>query len=415
MQKTLTRAALALATLALSTFAAAKKPSEYTVEDFFRLEEYSSMVLSPDGNRLAALAPLKGRNNLVVIDLAKRAPQVITNFSSLDVANFVWINNERLCLRVADGQEASGQFNYKGTYCVDHDGENLRNFSQIRDRALFIDFLALPLDGSPDAIVAMRERSRDTQDVYRFNTKTARYELLTEDSPGFVVRWIVDRNYVPRVAVSQAERKRGNPKNLRTVWYRDGAGAKWEKLFEFPMIGGWAVEEQYIPLAFDYDNATLYIAHNAGRDKLAIYKYDTKARKMGELVLEDPLVDVDARPVYPVQLLFSRTQKKLLGVQYEADRRKVKWLDPDMDRLQKSLDATFPKTTNSITLPALSDKRALIFAQSDTDAGMYHLLDRTKPSMSRSSGSASGSSPRTWPSASSSPTRRATGWTSAPG
>jgi hypothetical protein len=72
------------------------------------------------------------------------------------------------------------------------------------------------------------------------------------------------------------------------------------------MIGGWAVEEQYIPLAFDYDNTTLYIAHNAGRDKLAIYKYDTKARKMGELVLEDPLVDVDARPVYPAQLLFSR-------------------------------------------------------------------------------------------------------------
>ena len=385
MLTTVSRAAVcAAALLALPSAWAQKTAADIPVETFFKKPQYQQMALSPDSEHLAALTPFKGRNNLVVIDLARRTRSVITSFESLDVANFYWVNNERLCLRVADGEEVSGRQNYRGTYCVDSDGKDLHDFTKLGVRRdsmggfSSITPLAIANDGSADVYVAMPERTRDSLDVYKFDTKSGRYQILTFDSPGSVQRWVLDRNNVPRVAVSVPDRKSKSAPQYRQIWYRDGADSKWEKIFEAEMIGdAWTVGDAVSPLAFDYDNTTLYVASNIGRDKAAIYKYDTKTRKMGELVYEHPLMDVND----PADLVFSRPLKKLVGIRVDADKPTFKWFDPELDKLQKQLDATYPKTFNYLTLPAASEKKALIYAVSDTDPGMYLLLDRTKPSI----------------------------------
>src|SRR6476469_465081 len=93
----------ALAWLASPVWAAApQKPSEIPVESFYRHAGFTRMALSPDAGKLAAIVPNNGRGNLVVIDLAKSTRNVITNFSSIDVAQFYWVDNQRLCMRVAD-------------------------------------------------------------------------------------------------------------------------------------------------------------------------------------------------------------------------------------------------------------------------------------------------------------------------
>ena len=50
----------------------ALKARQIPVETFFRRAEFNQMILSPSGDKLAAVSPLKGRGNLVVIDLNKR-------------------------------------------------------------------------------------------------------------------------------------------------------------------------------------------------------------------------------------------------------------------------------------------------------------------------------------------------------
>lgn len=82
-------AALALAAVPV---AAQQKASEIPVETFMKRAENQSMSLSPDGKLLAALTPLNGRDNLVVVDLAKRTRTTITSFSSADVSEFSWVN-----------------------------------------------------------------------------------------------------------------------------------------------------------------------------------------------------------------------------------------------------------------------------------------------------------------------------------
>lgn len=365
-----------VATLALG-FAAAvpaqKSARDIPVETFFKRGQYGSMQLSPNGSRLAALVPLKGRNNLVVLDVAKRTRSVITSFDALDVANFYWVNNERLCFSVADGQDVTGRFNYRGSYCINQDGSGVRDFTRFALRGLTL--LARTHDGSAKAYVGMAARTRDSQDVYLLDTETGRSELLTFDSPGRVSQWVVDRNNVPRVAVSIPKRENSDALEWTQVWYRDGQDAKWEKLWEYSEFADGARGDVYSPIAFDFDNTTLYVSTNAGRDKRAIYKYDTKARRMGELVLEHPLVDLSGG------LYFSRAQKKLLGISVDAEQPSMKWLDPAMDTLQKQLDATLKGTINSIRLAPDNENVALVVAHSATDAGMYHLLDRAKPSL----------------------------------
>jgi dipeptidyl aminopeptidase/acylaminoacyl peptidase len=364
---------LALAFLALpAAVLAQKRPADIPVEDFFKRPQYTQMILSPDGHKLAAITPLKGRDNLVVVDLDKRTHKVITAFESLDATGIFWVNNTRLCLRVINGQEVTGEPNYRGMYCINADGEDLRNFTTVGGvggrRGLAP--VSPVFDESGEYIMEMRQRSRRSSDLYRFNTVTGRYQILTADSPGDVTGWVLDRNLVPRIAVSVPERADKGKPRVASVWHRASADAKWEKLWEFRTR--WVDDDHFEPVAFDFDNETLYVSTNKGRDKAAIYAYDTKSRKLGGLLLEHPLMDVTSG------LLFSWKRKKLVGVHLDADKPLTVWTDPDFARLQRTVDATLPKTLNVISPGRENEKRVLVYAYSDVDPGTYYLFDDEK-------------------------------------
>ena len=357
----------------------ALKARQIPLETFMRRAEFNQMVLSPNGEKLAAVSPLKGRGNLVVIDLGKRSRQVITSFVQMDVADFQWINNKRLCLRVADGQDATGAITYRGSYCINDDGSDMRDFTRLGVAASgasgsgkLVDMTPIRSAGtdSPEYIMQMRYRSNDSADLYRFNTESGKISLLTFDSPGKVSSWVMDRNRVPRIAVRDADRVGSETWTMRSIWHRANEGAQWEKIYEYKRTWGNPLGDMMDPIAFDFDNTTLYVSSNiGGRDKRAIYKYDTANKQLGELVFEHPLIDVTGG------LLFSTEKKKLVGIRYSAELPTTKWLDPDLDSLQKQLDATLPGNVNQIGVTEEKTKRLLVTSVSPTNAGEYFLYD----------------------------------------
>jgi dipeptidyl aminopeptidase/acylaminoacyl peptidase len=339
-----------------------KAAKDLPIEQWFRRGEFQNMSLSPNGTKLAAVSPFKGRGNLIVVDLEKRTRAVITSFETMDVADFIWINNKRLCLRVADGQEVTGRVNYRGQYCVDADGTGLRDVTQVKGRPANINFLRGVSDDSDEAYVVMNERSRDSVDAFIFNTRNGQYKLLSFDSPGRVQSWVLDRNGIPRAAVRQEA-----DDNTSTVWVRDGEGAPWAKIHSYT----WS-EAELEPLAFDWDGNTMYVATNVpSNDRKAIYKYDVKARKLGELVHGHPMVDVDGG------LLFDTVKKKLMGVRYQADKPQHVWFDEEMANLQAQIDATLKGQTNTLR-PTSDRKKVLISSASDRNPGAYFLYDAEK-------------------------------------
>lgn len=351
-----------------------KSASAIPVDVFFRKAEFTNMSISPDGNLLAALSPKGGRNNLVVIDLAKRTVTPITNFEKQDVFSFQWISNKRIFLRAVTSIDITGRAEYRGSFAVDVDGKNLRDLTFPGRKGApgsggswaGFGIMSRTYDGSEDVIVAMDARVYGFPDVYRYNTRTGEHKLLTFDSPGRTTNWILDQNLVPRIAVRVEDRKDLNSPRLFTIWHRTGEGAPWERIGETDSVTG---AGRIQPIAFDFDNKTLYVASGADRDKLAIYKYDIENKKLGERLVQHPLIDLRGG------LLFSRTRKALVGISYDADKPDIAWFDEKMAGLQGGIDKALPGTHNTFYLPDEDVKRALVFAVSDTHPGSYYLLD----------------------------------------
>ena len=345
--------------------------AEIPVETFFKRPDVSSMQLSPNGEMLAALANFNGRDNLIVVDIAKKTRHVVTSFEKFDVFTFAWVNNKRLYLRVAEARDVLNRAKYIGTYAIDVDGGNLRNLTDLvggkapsgTSSVADIEPLARTDDGTDDMIVEMNHPRFEAADVHRMDTKTGRSKKrLTFEAPADTVDYVLDWDLIPRVALSLEPRKA-----MYTLWYRDGLESPWVELMTYPYGNG---VERIRALRFNADNKTLFVASNIGRDKAAIYTYDPKAKKLGDLVFEHPLIDVWG------DLLFEYKSRKLLGVRFTADKSTTIWIDPDLQKLQRQIDASLPGKINVISRAVDNPNRVLIRSYSDTDPGRYFLLNR---------------------------------------
>jgi dipeptidyl aminopeptidase/acylaminoacyl peptidase len=348
------------------------KSSDIPVEVFFRQAAYGKMQLSPNGKRLAVITPQNGRSNLSVIDLKERKVNAITGLADYDVGNFSWVDDSRVYFETANLGDASGEIYLRGRYAVDIDGKNLRNLASPTSKtqyqqgtANYFAVLGRANDETGELIVQMNERSKFFPDVYRFDTRTGAYKLLTYDTPGNVIHWVIDKDNVPRIAVRLGERTiKSKPAGV-SIWHRATANSKWELLTN---LNDTSFTPSILPLAFDYDNSTLYVSSTVDRDKRAIYKYDIAKKQLGDLIAE--------------HLIFSRDKRKLVGISYSADMPGTAWIDDDFAKLQNRIDKTFPKTQNEIS-SINSDSFMLIQTVSDRDPSTYYLYNTEKGSVER--------------------------------
>ena len=167
-----------------------KTAADIPVGEFFRLPRYSQMAMSPNGRKLAAVAPVNGRENLVVIDLDSKQSTAVTDFKTVDVNWFTWVDDGRLIFRASNRELETGVWRRGAMIAIDTDGKNSRNLAQ--DVRGSFDILARTRDGSGELIISTHLRDIQSEDVYRYDTRTGRTRLLTFDSPGRVVDWVLD-------------------------------------------------------------------------------------------------------------------------------------------------------------------------------------------------------------------------------
>ena len=356
-----------LATATSPTYATA---ADIPVSEFFRLPSYSQMAMSPDGKKLAALAPVNGRENLVVIDLEKRTSSPVTSLDYVDVADFLWLTDQRLFFRTSDRQLESGvEQRYRGYFAADIDGTNSRNLAP--DRKMLRIF-AVARDGSGDLIVGKKVDSKSSESVLRINTRTGRSGTLTFKNPGDVTDWAIDRTGAVRAAQRLEPREAPDKARRQTLWFRQGGDDDWQQ------IGESAEERSGVrPLAIDADNQTLIVASRGGKDRIALYRYDIAKKQLGALLYEHPWLDINS------DLIRHPVTGGVLGVKYSAEMPGVRWFDQRYADMQLALDQALTSTVNSIS-PGPDDAPFLVvFAQSTTDAGTYYLFDTKKRSLER--------------------------------
>lgn len=366
-----------LSSLLLAVLPAAAQPAppyktaaDIPVSEFFRLPSYSQMAMSPDGKKLAALAPVNGRENLVVIDLARRTSSAVTRFDLVDVSDFRWLTDQRLFFRTADRQLETGTAQrYRGYFAADIDGTNSRNLAPDRKP---LRILTVARDGSGDLIVGKAVDSRTSESVLRINTRTGRSSTLTFKNPGDVTGWAIDATGAVRAAQRLEPRESPDKARQQTLWFRNGADDDWQQ------IGGSTDERSGVrPLAFDADNRTLIVAARGGKDRIALYRYDIEKKQLGALLYEHPWLDIAS------DLIRHPVTGGVLGVRFSAEMPGVRWFDARYADMQSALDQALPGTVNTIS-PSPDDAPFLVvFAQSSTDAGTYYLFDTKKRTLER--------------------------------
>ena len=182
------------------------------VQDLFRSPDVLRPTLSPDGNYLVFLARSGNRLGLAVIDIEKRTSRMIVTLPDADIIEHYWVNSTRLVFVTGNVFDAAGTvspWRTGGLFAVDRDGGDTRRLAlpmgdgrSLIIRPRYTRVMATLADGGDHIIVAANERDFDSSDVYRLNTRSARKTLLSYDNPGDVQLWALDRDGLPRAALS---------------------------------------------------------------------------------------------------------------------------------------------------------------------------------------------------------------------
>jgi dipeptidyl aminopeptidase/acylaminoacyl peptidase len=338
----------------------AAPPPILPVETFFKKANIAQVTFSPDGKRIACLVPYERRMNLAVIDLEKKTKNLLTTFKDNDVGSLLWANDQRLIFtKTSDGQPGAAVYaiNRDGTEGVLLVGGAAEAGTERQANSEFRGLLARLPDDPRNFLVLGALSGAQGPDVCVMNLKTGKLTLEIAN-PGWVRRWILDRNRVVRAAVAVQGA-------TTTVLLRDPTKGTFTPVHSHQEDApGW------LPLAFDGDNRTLFVASNLGRDTRAVYRFDTQTRTLGELVHADPVYDVES-------VLWDEAKKKIVAIPVNAERPRLHWLDPESAALQQRIDTSLRDTVNRLLVASPDGSRRLVSATSDRDPGVYYLFDST--------------------------------------
>ncbi|HEX7613881.1 MAG TPA: S9 family peptidase, partial [Thermoanaerobaculia bacterium] len=311
MQKSLfSRAALTAAALALLVPAGslpAQVPPLISREILFGNPERTQPRLSPDGQRLAWIAPDK-KNVLQVWvkTVGKDDDKMITADKKRGIRQYSWAKNSGTLLYQQDND---GDENFH-VYGVDLASGNVRDYTPFQGVRARISALE---DAFPDqALVEMNLRNRELFDVHRLDLKTGALVLDTEN-PGDVLGWGADAKF--RVRAGQVQ----TPDGGIEIRVRDDVKSPWRSLVKVGPDEILDMED------FNADGTTLYLRSSTGRDTAAFIEKNlaTGAEKVlassGEVDAEGVLINPRSHVVEAVSFAPGRATWRVLDPSVKAD------------------------------------------------------------------------------------------------
>lgn len=353
---------------ALISLSAYSSAADIPVKDFFKNPSYTNLQISPNGKYLALLSPINDRRNIVIMERDEKKglvnPKALTGLSDQDVAGFFWANNKDIVFTMdADGNEAFSLFkvSVEKKPRISQLVSSTVGASGIRSASVVH---TLP-DDPEHILVQFNDRRVTAPDLYMLpldsewstNRRKNPKMRIVAKNPGDVQSWILDHDGEVRGAFSI--------KGLTGTFHYKGKGEE-----EFKVLREFDVHDENItPLAFDYDNKTMFVASNIGRDRNAIYKFDPESNKLGELIFEHDVVDV-------TNLMMSRHQQKVLGVSYVYEYPETVYFDAATEAMMKGLKQAFPGKQVNLTSTTRDESLSIVSVADDNDPGKYYLYDR---------------------------------------
>ncbi|MHC9296593.1 S9 family peptidase [Mycobacterium sp. LTG2003] len=297
-------------------------PELITVEDFFSPPERAAATISPDGTRIAYLAPWRNRLNVWVQDTESDATaQCVTADETRSVYIYRWTLDSRWLIYMQDN---GGDENWH-VYRVDPDNPD----------ASAVDLTPFPgaraqfdlLKGRPGkAVVQINNRNPELFDAYELDIATGELTLLAEN-PGSVVQWIsgpsgdLFTNTLTADGDVEISQWDSATRTLRTIKVYDGS--------DYPL--------GINPVTITPDGTGIWVGSNEGSDLTRLTRLDVATGEETE-VDSHPTLDLAwtlGLPVAP--LILRRRTGDLIGVRYYGERQVIHALDPNFAAVLENL------------------------------------------------------------------------------
>jgi dipeptidyl aminopeptidase/acylaminoacyl peptidase len=317
--------------------------------------ERVSPRISPDGTRLAWIAPLGGVLNVWLAAVSAErgldldAAQVVTDDTDRGIRQFGWAHDGRHLLYL---QDVGGDENWR-LHDVDlqtMQRRDLTPFDGVQTQLVGIE------PSCPDEIlIGLNKDNPQLHDVYRVDLRTG--ELSREvDNPGFV-GWLADSNLTVRAGFQP------HPDGSLSVMVRDGARGEWRELLAVAADDALTTDA----ISFGEDGKTLLMTSSADAQTARLVRIDL-ATGAAQVLAADPAADVSGVKIHPV------TKEPQIVTVLKA-RAEYLVLDPavaaDLEAI-RALHAGDPSITNTDD----ADRTWLVAFTNDTGPVPYFAYDR---------------------------------------
>ena len=320
-------------------------------KQLFGNPEKAHARISPDGTKLAYLAPLDGVLNVWVGPADDpSAAKPVTRDDHRGIRSFFWAYTS---VHVLYPQDKDGDEDWH-IYSVNLDTDAIKDLTPIDKIAARIQGVSRKFP--KEILVGINDRDkRQLHDIYRVNIDTGERALMQEN-PGFA-GFMVDDDYRVRFAL------RFTP-DAGHVYLKPDSEGEWKEFVRIDAADAMTTH----PVGFDKSGERYYMLDSRGRDKSALTVVNLETGDE-EVLAESERADIDGAVVHP-------TEKNVQAVTITHARQEWKILDasiePDMEYLRGVADGEI-----QITSRTLDDQQWTVVYLMDDGPTRFYLYDRS--------------------------------------
>ena len=334
-------------------------PAPLDVTALAQIPFISDPILSPDGKRILARINYNGTEVLAIYELADgaKAQPTVVPIATQALTRFGWAGNDKVLIGYRTITFALGYL-LPATRLRSYDSRTKamvelgNNRGMLGDDVIFID---------PDGKYVLLSAQNDatvTPSVDRVDLATGA-SVEVQRKRNDIWNWFADASGTVRGGISYTER-------AWTIYYKAAGATEMRRAG----TGRFSADDSVVDtIRLLPGSDSGLILTNGPTGRFAVYRYQLGTAGLGAPIFEHPDADVTA-------LQISADGTRVNGVAYEDDRPRIKWLVPELEQLQATIDRTLRGKDNMILSISRDDNIVLLWSGGSDDPGSYYVFDR---------------------------------------
>ena len=272
--------------------------------------------ISPDGKKIAYLAPVNNILNIWVKTIGTDDDRVVTKDEKRNIRSYFWAYDNQHIFYL---QDVGGNENWNLHEVDLKTGEikNLTPYEKVQVRVLAFD-----KHFPNEMLIQMNKENIEAHDVYNLNLSTGNAEMVAKNT-GNIAGWLADSNF--KVRIAEASKEDGS----YDILIRKDEKSPWEKLFT------WNAEDATVSsvVGFSKDGKSLYLADSRDYNTCRLVRVNIETGKT-QVMAEDPaynvchlMVNPDTCEIQAVSFYKDRDEWTILDEGIKSDFEALKKLD----------------------------------------------------------------------------------------